>query len=74
MANVVTIVGFDKVMTNLNLEIAAIRERSLKGLIMGAAIVRKDMEKTPPKTPMDYGNLKASWFVVTNKGEGVAVE
>ena len=68
MANVITIRGFDKVMANLNGEIALIKNRSLKGLIMGAAIVRKDMEKTPPLTPVDYGNLKASFFVVTARG------
>jgi len=68
MANVTTIRGFDKVMANLNAEIAAIKNRSMKGLIKGATIVRRDMEKTPPKTPVDYGNLRASFFVVTAKG------
>ena len=45
MAHVSTIRGFDKVMANLNAEIAMIKNRSLKGLIVGAGIVRKDMER-----------------------------
>lgn len=67
MANVVTIKGFDKVMANLNAEIAMIKHRSMRGLLMGAAIVRKDMEKTVPLTPVDYGNLKSSFFTVNSK-------
>ena len=65
MANISTLRGGRKVMVNLNKEILLIKGRSLKGLIMGAAIVRKDMEKTNPKTPVDYGNLRASFFTVT---------
>ena len=68
MANIATLQGGRKVMANLNKEIALIKGRSLKGLIMGAAIVRKDMEKTSPKTPKDYGNLRASFFTVTARG------
>jgi len=67
MANVVTIKGFDKVLTRLNAEIVAIENRSMKGMIMGASIVKKDMEKTPPLTPRDYGNLRSSFFIVTPK-------
>jgi len=65
MANINTLRGGREVMANLNKEILLIKGRSLKGLILGAAIVRKDMEKTSPKTPVDYGNLKASFFTVT---------
>ena len=68
MANINTLVGGREVMANLNKEIALIKGRSLKGLIMGASIVRKDMEKTSPKTPVDYGNLKSSFFTVTARG------
>ena len=67
MANIIVIKGFKKVMVNLNAEIAMIKNRSMKGLLMGASIVRKDMEKTAPKTPVDYGNLRASFFTVTAK-------
>lgn len=65
MANATNIKGFDIVMANLNKEIMAIEARSMKGLIMSAALVRNETEKTPPLTPVDLGNLRASWFVVT---------
>jgi hypothetical protein len=61
--------GFETVMANLNAEIAKIKGASLKGLIECAIEVRRDTEKTPIKTPVDLGNLRASWFVVTAKGK-----
>lgn len=57
--------GLDQVLANLNKEIAAIKERSMKGLILSAAYIRNQTEHTPPLTPVDYGNLRSSWFVVT---------
>lgn len=61
--------GFDIVLANLNREIKAIENRSLKGLIMAAAHVRDKTEHEIPLTPVDYGNLRSSWFVVTAKGK-----
>lgn len=52
-------------MRNLNREIEGIKARSMKGLIMAAAYIRNDTEKTAPLTPVDLGNLRVSWFVVT---------
>lgn len=52
---------------NLNREINEIKNRTNKGLILAAIEVRRDMEATPPRIPVDYGNLKASWFIVTKK-------
>ena len=60
--------GMDVVMANLNKEILKIKRRSLQGLIEGAMIVRRGMDHTPPKIPIDTGNLRASWFVVTATG------
>jgi hypothetical protein len=60
--------GFDEVIRNLNAEIEQIKERSMKGLIKSAIIIRRDMDRTPPLIPVDKGNLRASWFVVTTKG------
>ena len=68
MAGAAQIHGFKEVEANLNRQLEGIRNRSMKGLIMGAALVRNETEKTPPLTPVDLGNLRASWFVVTAKG------
>jgi hypothetical protein len=57
--------GFDKVMKNLNKEIAKIEGVCLSGLIKAAVVIRNDMDKTPPLIPINTGNLRASWFVVT---------
>ena len=60
--------GMEKVIKNLHKEIKAIKGRSMKGLILASIIVRRDMEDTSPKVPVDYGNLRSSWFVVTSTG------
>jgi hypothetical protein len=55
--------GLDDVMKNLNKEVQAIEGKTMKGLIKAAIIVRRDMDKTSPKIPVDTGNLRSSWFV-----------
>lgn len=68
MAKKIKFIGVDKVITNLNKELAKIAGLSMKGLIRSAIIIRRDMDKTPPKIPVDIGNLRASWFVSTGTG------
>ena len=53
--------GFEAVNMKLNRQIKAIKNRSLGGLIEGAAIIRRDMDQTPPLVPILTGNLRASW-------------
>lgn len=60
-------VGMKQVMLNLNKEIVKIQDRSSKGLIMVAAYIRQKTEKQRPLTPVDLGNLRSSWFVVSSK-------
>ena len=57
-----------KVMANLNKEVKLIENRTLKGMIRGVLDIRRDMDFTPPVIPVDTGNLRQSWFVVTSKG------
>lgn len=64
------LIGIDEVMRKLNKEVDKIKERTLKGLILAAIEIRRSMEDTSPKIPVDLGNLRASWFVVTGTGEG----
>ena len=60
--------GMKAVMERLNAEILKIKGRSLEGLIQAVILMRRDMEYTAPSIPIDTGNLRASWFVVTVKG------
>lgn len=62
MARRTKVVGFDKVVNNLKREVRGINNRSAKGLIEAAIIIRRDMDKTPPLIPIDTGNLRHSWF------------
>lgn len=67
--------GLDKVLRNLNKETKKIKNGSLKGLISAGIYIRRDMEKVSPKIPVDFGNMRSSWFLVTSKGgqrEGLA--
>lgn len=59
--------GMEQVMSNLNKQLEGIKIRSLKGLIKSAALIRHETEHTSPVTPVDWGNLRASWFVTTAK-------
>jgi len=54
--------GLSKVVHNLNREVTKIQSRTMVGLIQSVIIIRRDMDKTPPLIPVDYGNLRASWF------------
>jgi len=60
--------GIDEVMKNLNTEISKMKDRTMKGIILAGIHIRRDMEDTFPKIPVDLGNLRASWFTVTTTG------
>ena len=55
-------------MEELNMELSQVKGGSVKGLIMAAAFIRRATESQPPLTPVDTGNLRASWFVVSGSG------
>lgn len=57
--------GEEVVMAKLNKELEGVKTRSMKGLIMAAAFIRNKTESEEPLTPVDYGNLRSSWFVAT---------
>jgi hypothetical protein len=60
--------GFETVMINLNIAIAAIKKASERGLLNAAYFIRNKTEKETAATPLDLGNLRASWFVTYSKG------
>lgn len=60
--------GLPKVLQNLNAQVRKIQGRTLIGLIRGASIIKDTMDSMPPVIPVDTGNMRHSWFVVTNKG------
>ncbi len=64
----VGLIGIDKVMTNINRQVARMKRGSMAGLIEAAIVIRRDMDKTPPLIPVDVGNLRASWFITTARG------
>lgn len=44
--------GLDDVLRNLNREIKAIEGRSLKGMLLAVAEIRRDIDQIPPKVPI----------------------
>lgn len=70
MARLFRVTGVKTVIANLNREILKIKGRSMAGLVRGVIVIRRDMDRTPPLIPIDLGNLRASWFVVTGVGKG----
>lgn len=65
---------FDAIMLNLNKQLNRVKNKTNKGLIISAIEVRRDMEKTPPLIPVDYGNLRASWFILTGATADIGVK
>lgn len=63
--------GFEQVMTRLNKALLEIEGGSVRGLVLAADSIRIATESTPPLTPVDLGNLRASWFVVTSSKDRV---
>jgi hypothetical protein len=57
--------GMKEFMIALNVEVTAIKGRTMKGLIMATAHIRDQTESGYPLTPVDLGNLRSSWFVTT---------
>ena len=56
--------GMKKFMRNFNDEVRKIRGRTHRGLIEAAIVLQRAAE---PGTPIDTGNLRASWFIVSYK-------
>lgn len=66
--------GVANVLRNLNREMTQIKLRSVKGMLVAADIVRKDMDKTPPLIPVDTGRLRKSWYAEVRQGISPIVE
>lgn len=56
------ITSFAKVMKSLTREIKRIEGATMKGFLLGAQIIREDMDRTSPLIPVETGNLRQSWF------------
>lgn len=63
--------GLPTVLRNLSKQLDKIEGGSLEGLIKSAAYIKGSVDVFSPLIPVDTGNLRASWFVVTNKGSVV---
>ena len=57
--------GFEDVINNLEKEVKKIEDVTSAGMIKAMAHIRAETINT---TPVDTGNMRASWFVVTNDG------
>jgi hypothetical protein len=61
--------GLEKLMANLSKEIKGIKGRTMKGYIEVAILIRRSVETSAPVVPVDWGNLRNSWFTTTGKAE-----
>lgn len=67
--------GLDKVLKNLDKYLkrgmtnrGSVINATARGLVLSAYAIRVDTEKTSPTTPVDLGNLRASFFIVSAYG------
>lgn len=61
--------SLQNVMRNLNREVQQIQGRTVKGLLQGAIVIRRDMDTTPPVIPVASNTLRTSWFIVSSAGD-----
>lgn len=62
------LLGIPEAMVRLEREIHRIKNRSLKGLINVQAKIYSDMDNIPPVIPVDFNNLRQSFYSVTSNG------
>ena len=53
------------VMADINKRLEDIKGATVKGMINAAIFIRNKTETEAPSTPVDLGNLRSSWFIVT---------
>ena len=54
--------GLDKIGKNLNKKVNEYEKTSMAGLIKAVIYIRREMDLTPPLIPIDFGNLRGSFF------------
>lgn len=64
----VGLTGAVQMMKELNRQIRKTKGLSQKGLVEVSIHIRNETEDVTPKTPVDIGNLRASWFSVAPEG------
>lgn len=58
--------GLDNVTRQLNKHVNVhIPNKTMKGLIRAAVVIRRSMDTVPPKIPVDTGNLRGSYYTNT---------
>jgi hypothetical protein len=58
----VILTGIEEVMANLDIQVKRIHGKTMKGLIKAAMHIWRE---TQPMVPVDYGNLRASFFITS---------
>lgn len=61
--------GMEDLVQHINRQLDGITLRSAQGLLDASIHIRRDMEKSEPKIPIDTGNLRASWFANPVRGK-----
>lgn len=63
-----TLISFDELIRNLNTEFKKIENLSEFGMVKAMTVIRIKTESESPATPVDVGNLRASWFIASKDG------
>ena len=60
--------GLEGVIARYREECANLKNHTNRGLVQFALHIRRRTETKPPYTPVDRGNLRASWFIASQTG------
>lgn len=61
----IQVTGLENLQSNLKKKIGDARHGAIKGMIKSAIMIQRATENELPITPLDYGNLRSSFFVTT---------
>lgn len=61
-------VGLEKLIANLNKEVVKIKGKTMRGFIEVAILIRRSSETAAPVVPVDWGNLRNSFFTTAASG------
>ena len=68
MAKKIKVTGIAEMKKQIKAQKDAMRSNVLAGMLEAAVLVRRDMEKSAPLTPVDLGNLRSSFYITTVLG------
>jgi len=64
--------GTQALLARLDKALNKVKDATLRGLIKAQSVIHADMDRTPPKIPVEFDNLRSSYYCVTSNEAVIA--